>query len=308
MILPKLRLPSSQQLRFINKLYYPTTPIRWDTRLFPDFAFDDKECGNYNQKINVGDRLWIQYRTSYNRVDVHLVDAKTQLSVQQYMSTMIHEYVDTDGTTMYMNEVVIDTSLAGKYYVQVIGNSYDMPYVPFTSETFHIGNWDDTQVHKWGGNTTISDGMRWGGTPYLISNYQQIRIRSRIIDIKFGTNKSTYVDSANELTTLSAYPNSTHILEVSEIPYYLIERLSLALQHDEYYVDGMMYNVDEEFDLTTFKYRTVSTGIIPLRQVVYENYSSDPILTGDIPIFPDEIRTTGLEDRGTGIEDRKYNN
>jgi hypothetical protein len=47
---------------------------------------------------------------------------------------------------------------------------------------------------------------------------------------------------------------------------------------------------------------------IKLTQKNYYNFAEDEELTGNNPVYDDEYRTTGLEDRTTGLELRKINN
>lgn len=305
----KLTLPTSQGLRFINRLYYESTVNRYDTRLHNDFTFLDKVDNSYCQIIEQDDLTWFQFRTSYSNVDLYLVNA-TSFAKTTLSSSTIYSYTDDDDDTMFVHNCTVDlSSSVGTFYIEVIGNAYQMPYVVFWSEKFNVAaDFENTLPIKWGGNSTIADGMRWSNVSYSIDNYQQIRIQCRIIDISYGTEKSTYNDSNSELTTLNAYPNCTHILDLKQIPYYIIERISLGLQHDEFLINGVLYNIDEDFEMTNFKWQTMSTGQIPLKVVEYENYSSDEVLTGDIPVFSEVLRTTGVTDRTTGIEDRRTNN
>jgi len=281
------QISQSQQLRFINRTYYSSTPSRLDTRLFNDLTFEDREYLPYWQKLEKTDDLFFQFRTSYSTFNINLVNkstyAKTSLT-----ATPIYNYELDDGTpiVVYNCDVTL-TGLDGCYYVELELATGGLPEVTFWSEPFKVAEeWENTLLIKFGGNSTISDGFRWASTQYTIDRYQYLRIEARIIEGIPGTQKDTYDDSDIELTTLNANPIEIDTLDIKLIPYYLHEKINLALGHDEFWVNDLLYNIDEDFELTSFKQMLMRTGNIQLRRVDYENYNNYVDLEGTPLVLP----------------------
>lgn len=304
-----LTFPTSQQLRFINRTEEATTKPSFINRLYNHYIPKGIVHQRYCQLVEQTDPLIIQFRTSYTSFDMNIVKqsgyVKTSYSGQE---VEIHSYTEEDGTVMKVYNVTIDvTGLTGEYFFTLDTTTGGLPANTFWSEPFDVqAEHEDTMVLRYGGNTGINDKMRWGEESYTIDTYQQNRINSRILKPTFGINKSTYNDSDNELTNLNAYPNATDELEIREAPYYIIEKINLALGHDEFYVDDLLYNTDDELDLSMWEKKQMGSGKIPLRRVEYET-SQDDELTGDPPIPVSIARTTGIVNRTTGIVNRTIN-
>ena len=287
----KLRIPKSQQLRFVNKTYYQTTPITLDTRLFKDFTFQNRMNLTFCQKIEQTDSLIVFFRTSYPDfiLTLYKVDSIPYTETAYNGSeVLLNSYTDTDGDTIYQYNVPITlTSLSGTYQFEIKGYVTDMPEISFWSEPFQVkAEWDNTQLVKFGGNESISDGMRWGEASYVIDYWQYLRVDSRIAEVNYGMDLNNYVDSDSELTALNNYPKATHIWDLRRIPYWMVEKIKLALQHDYFEIDGTQYAIEDDFELDLWKAQLMNSGMIPLRVVEYENYTTDEVLVGDNPVIP----------------------
>lgn len=298
---------NSQQLRFVNRTLYSSTPNTFDNRLYPHVEFQDRDIVPYCQKVQQNDSLWFQFRTSFDDFNINLVDSdfnKTSLSA----GSPIYSYEIEDGTTVYIYNCDIPvSSLTGIYYVEMYFNTENKRTV-FWSEQFDVqAEHENTLLLKFGGNSGTSDGFRWASVPLEIDRYQYLRIEARMIEGIPDDQKSTYDDSDIELTTLDSNPIRIDTLDIKLIPYYLHEKINLALGHDEFYVNDELYNLDESFELTSFKDQLTRTGSIPLRKVVYENNEIYEDLEGETIVLAQELRTTGLETRTTGLEDRTIN-
>lgn len=308
----KMTFPKSQQLRFINKTYYPTTAVRYDTRLFRDFTFINRYDAAYCQKIEQTDNLVVQFRTTYPDFILTLRDKLTNTDTD-YSGTAgapIYSYTDSASDTVNVYNVTINvTALNGYYTFFVKGYSSGLPEILFESEPFEVREeHENTVLMKFGCNGSIADGMRWGEANYLLDYPQYLRIEGQMIDIFFSGEINKYIDSDSELTNLNNYPNCLYNLDFKEIPYYLVEKINLALQHDYFEIDGLQLNIDDDFETTNYKNMLFASGSIKLRQVEYENYTLDETLVGTNPTFPEELRTTGITDRTTGVTERKINN
>lgn len=278
-----LTFPISQQLRFVNRTEEANTIPTFRNRLYNHFKPKGVVHMNYCQLIEQTDPLVIQFRTSYTSFNMYLVKqngyVKTSYSGSQ---VQIHSYSADDGTSIKIYNVTIDVSnLIGEYFFTLEATSVGEPTALYWSEPFNVqAEHEDTQVFKYGGNSGIRDGVRWGDANYTIDYYQQNRINSRILTPTYGMTKSTYNDSNSELTTLNAYPNATDALEIKEVPFYIIEKLDWALGCDEFYIDDTLYNIDDDYDLSMWGKKQMGSGIIPLVLVEYAN-TDDILQTGD---------------------------
>jgi hypothetical protein len=179
-----LHIPQSQQLRAIRRNSYATTKPTLDNRLFPDIEFNERDYVPYCELVQQDDEVWMQIVTSYVDIEYTLVKAsdstKTTLT-----ATPVYSYDLSDGTTLtYYNINVPVASITGEYYVQIKTLDPDLPEAIIWTEKMNIQEeHEGTLLLKWGGNSGISDGMRWATVAYEIDRYQQIRIEL------IGTNK-----------------------------------------------------------------------------------------------------------------------
>lgn len=279
-------IEASNGLRFVNRTKYSSTLNTFDTRLFPHIEFQDRSVIEYHPKIEQEDDTWVQFKTSFEDFNINLVDPSDFSKTVISYSAPIYSY-DEDGTTINVYNTDIDlSSVTGCYYIE-FELFADGLRTRFWSETFNVQEeHPNTSVCKWGGNSSIQDGMRWASVAYEVDRYQQIRIDARIIEPLYDAVKSNYDDSDMESTTLKDEPTATHTLDIKEIPFYLHEKINLGLGHDEFYVNDVLYNIDEGFELISFKEQLMRSGSIPLRKVEYENPNNYEDLEGETFTLP----------------------
>jgi hypothetical protein len=175
------------------------------------------------------------------------------------------------------------TSLSGVYYLILRSYQPLQPYITFYSEKFHIkSEWENTLLMKWQGNTTINDGMYW-------EKYQNLRVEGKITKTEYGANKAFYDDSNYELITLRFNPSLTYRLDIQKIPYWIAEKINLAVGHDEFWCNDLLLNTSDVLDLENFNGTTLFKGQLMLKAVEYENYSNVEELEGNAPIFVDSF-------------------
>ena len=298
MTAPKLHLYESQQLRFVNKtqqtIDIAAGKYDFSKMMFADyFVFSDVKDLNYVgycSLIEQGDTTFIQFPTTYTDFNLTLVKVSpyTETSYNG-VETLVTTYTDIAGDSVNVYNVVLPTSsLSGEYYFKIVGNTPSFPVVEWWSEPFEIAaDHEETVVLKWGGNSTKNDGLTWSNVAYEIDTYQQIRIEAKILSPKYSIGQNTYDDSDTELTTLRVYPTATHVLYIKKIPWYIYEKICLAIGHDEFKINDVLYNTAEDFELTDFTSQLYFSGTIPLRLVEYQNNTVMPTLTGDAPVFAD---------------------
>ena len=304
------QISTSNQLRFVNRTSYYNTPETFDTRLFNHLTFQDRDYVPYSQKIQNDDDCWFDFKTSYTDFNLYLVNKSDSSKTTLAYSVAGNETTLTDGTILIYYRCNVDvTALDGCYYIECECVTATLPYQIIWSEEFNVKEeHENTLIIKWGGNSSINDGMNWASVPYEIDRYQQMRIEARIIDPDYDSEKDTYNDSNMEQTTQNDDQIGLHTIDIKLIPFYLHQKIKVALGHDEFYANNVLYNTDEDWKLDKFKEQLMRTGNIQLRVVDYENYNNYTELTGDLPVFETVLRTTGLTDRTTALTDRKTNN
>jgi hypothetical protein len=256
-----------------------------DTR-YKDLYFLDRDFVPYCQLIEQNDPLWTQFSTSFVDFTINLVDSNWNKTALSY--SPLPSYVNQDGVTIYRYSFDVNvSSLTGIYYIEAIFRE-DSKQTVYWSEEFDVQEeHENTLLLKCGGNTTMNDGMYWASTAYEIDRYQQFRIEARTIEGIYKSIKSTYDDSDIELTTLSADLTGIYTLDIKEIPFYLDEKINCYLGHDEFYINEQLFNIEEDYELTSFKEQLMRTGNIQFRKVVYENYNNWVEQEGDDIVIPE---------------------
>jgi len=283
------QISTSNQLRFVNRTSYYNTPETFDTRLFNHLTFQDRDYVPYSQKIQNDDDCWFDFKTSYTDFNLYLVNKSDSSKTTLAYSVAGNETTLTDGTILIYYRCNVDvTALDGCYYIECECVTPTLPYQIIWSEEFNVKEeHENTLIIKWGGNSSINDGMNWASVPYEIDRYQQMRIEARIIDPDYDSEKDTYNDSNMEQTTQNDDQIGLHTIDIKLIPFYLHQKIKVALGHDEFYANNVLYNTDEDWKLDKFKEQLMRTGNIQLRVVDYENYNNYTELTGDLPVFAD---------------------
>lgn len=291
---PKLNPYESQQLRFYNKTQQA---IDIGNRIFnlknmgfaDYFMFSDVKdliYIPYCWPVENGDSVLVQFPTTYSTFTLTLIKTnpytETNYTGQAQLFTT---YEDTDGDTVNVYNVPIDvSSLTGEYYFKIVGNTSGFPPVEYWSEPFNVqSRYEETLLIKSGGNSTKNDGMFWSLTPYTIDDdlYQYLRIEAKLWKQSFDPGQNTYDDSDTELTTLRVYPTATHVLSIKKVPWFIYEKLILAIGHDEFWANEILFNTAEDFEITEYPEQAYVSISIPLREVVYQENTVMPILTGD---------------------------
>lgn len=111
------------------------------------------------------------------------------------------------------------------------------------SECFKMGTFDCTQVLSWSSNEN-SYGYTYEGT-----NFQhEVRLQSKLWQPGYKKEKKeVFTDSAGTRKILTSRTKKEEILTIGEIPTYLHDAISVGVEHDNFYVDGVKY-INEETD------------------------------------------------------------
>jgi hypothetical protein len=127
-------------------------------------------------------------------------------------------------------------------------------------QTTHTG----TVLLSWQNNEAVF-GFDYSNTDFT----QYLRVKGRLWHPKFPKDrKDVFVDSAGKRRILYSRTKEEMTLDISEIPDYLHRALSIALEHDEFYVDGVGY-INEENDYSPSWRKT--SRLAPVEIIVVED-------------------------------------
>ena len=270
-------------------------------RLYEAYDYPNKYFKKSYKLVNPDDEEWYQFRTDYENVKTELFNCSGLLSTLNITSIRTE-----DNYTYY--QVDLDASLLdGFYYIRhSLEEDADKPVAHFRSDWFNVSsnnNNTNTMLIEWYGSNPNEIPMQWSGET------QQMRIRADIRTYTAGNMLATMVGSDNNIVTLTSDPINGRMLSIDNLTEYISEKMNIAVSHERFWVNGQEFKTDEPIDIGEPLGDTITyTFKVKLQEVDYLNYASDPVLTGDLPVFPDTLRTTGLTTRTTGLTDRKTNN
>jgi hypothetical protein len=109
------------------------------------------------------------------------------------------------------------------------------------TECFKMGTFDCTQLLSWSNNENAYDHV-YEGTSFQ----HEMRVRSKLWMPKYPKDKKevfTFSNGARKI--LTSRTKKEDVLTIEEMPEYLHDSLSVGVEHDNFYVDGVKY-INEE--------------------------------------------------------------
>lgn len=235
-----VRLPKVNDLRFVridtrsgkkqNKDEYLLSEL-----IYPVFSYEfDKK-----QKYNIGDSILNQIITKYtiNKVELYtsndvLVSDLTSDLVQARTPVTTDDY----GTVNYWNHEIDTTPLFGDYYILLTINSTQL----YKSEIFRSQGLTDANgvlIQYYNDTESKSgDGVHYNGSMIF-----KFWIDGRIYTPEFNEERTIY-NSFNFIPeVLKGVAQRYDILEYGTIPWFISEKLNLAIQHDNFKINGIDY-------------------------------------------------------------------
>ena len=248
----------------------PQTPFN---RKYCEIDYINKYFIDYKQKVNQTDDLWFQFRTDYNNFTVYLVDSLGTKTAQTVV-----ELTTYDNWTYYQVNVDV-SSLEGVYYIQTSAESDNYKAINnWYSNEFHVKeSHPNTLLKEWYGNAAIDVPMIWG------DKTQEFRVEGTMFDMS-GFDAVTSMDSDNNDHFLSYKPVLKQLLQIELLPSIYVRVLNIAIGHDTFKVNGQVYTAEGGFEAGDRLGQTLMyIPKIELKVKDYQNYSSDPELTGTVP-------------------------
>lgn len=106
---------------------------------------------------------------------------------------------------------------------------------------------------------------------YSTGIVNRFRITSRIGLPKNAGQITGMEDSTRKYIKLNEYLTRVHDFEVWDIPFYLMEKIQVALAHDTVSINGVRYVTEEKMEVTEFDSEVIMHGRAKIRQYDFEN-------------------------------------
>lgn len=274
-------IQKAQALRFVNLNRY-VLPQNYDDRLVMDLIYPSTVNNQYLQSFQNSDYLRIHYRTDYTVYTISLIDSSGNATIITANQALI--FTDANGLSYYNLDIDI-SNLTGCYYVKIYLVEAEKPINTFVSESFFVSETiKDTVWVEWYGNLrSYDDGMYWTG------EYKQgVRLKARLRDYELSQSKNVYENVNYTPQTLKTKPNRAIIMDVDLVAQWIIEKLNIGLNHDNFWVNGVEYNNDEAVINTALGDLLAYKTSITLIELNYQNGQSRELF-GELPIIP-EVR------------------
>lgn len=284
-----IRFIESNSLEFRREedINSPQTP---SNRLYNDITYFNQYRIPYCQKVEQTDDLWFQFRTDYIDFYFYLYDENGTETALTYLE--IETY---DNFTTY--QINVDASLlSGYYYIRgVFATDVGKPIANYHSQNFNVKeSFANTLLIEWYGNSAIDIPMEWE----YQTKTQELRIEGELIATPISE-ATTTVGSDNNPYFTDFVVIDKYILQIELLPDYLAKILNIAIGHDLIRINGQEYCALGGFDTGDRLGRSqMYKPNVEIQTKDYQNYSSDPEITGDLPVIP---ATTIMASSGVSI-------
>lgn len=251
----------ANSLNFIDESLF-SEPQTFDNRLYFDIQLKNLFRHPYLQKFKQTSNLWVQIQTNYSTVKAYLIGAST-VEITSYISLLY----TNEGVDWYVLKPSL-SALDGQYKIRIEITDSVRGTKYFTSEYFEVKDaFVNTSTVKWYNEDEFGydSGIFW-------DEPQEMIVDGQITTPVSGGEKTIATDSDNEIKNISSFPAIFDTFKIYKIPYYMNEKLALALNHSYFEVNGIKYQSDEQAKLTIMEGSLMFKGELILRRVTYEKY------------------------------------
>lgn len=274
-----VEIAKSNVLRYVRTDNQSGTEQTLNNRLLTNMTIPNTSMDwNYFQKFKIADLIPTQII-----IDVSEVTAIDSFKVYDFEDDSLKATITIPAVTLTKDDVtygtvnwydfIINTSgYNGYYYVIVTINTTQL----YQSEPFNVFAFtdDDGILLKWYNNiiSRYNDGIYYDGTQLNI-----MRLESRFFHIEPGQEKTVYKGLLGRINILKGQPLMFIMLQLSGVPYWIFEKINIALQHDNFFINNEEFQTDEKFSIKHIKQgeqgTLITTGEVKLQQVNYEEYT-----------------------------------
>jgi hypothetical protein len=265
-------IPKAQALRFIN-INERSKVQNYDNTFAERLRYAETSPYHYTQKFQKTDTLWVQFRTNYTTVNAYLVD-KNNTRINK-TGDLIILFTDSSGRSYY-NLPIDLTIIEGCYFIEFTGSDIDKSTFTFQSEIFDVvTEVKDSILIEWFGNDAYDDMMHWDGIN------QSIRVVGRDRNLSPEQSKSIYENTDYAPITLKSKPIRLLQVDINIVPYWVIEKINIALSHDKFYIQNVQYNSEDIIESEVKGDSQMYSATITLTQLNFED-GEDKQITGGV--------------------------
>ena len=269
-------LPPSQALRFINKNEL-TDLQNYGNRFAYRLLYPNTLDYNYAQKFLNSDPLWVHFRTNYTSITAYLVEEKQSVSIRTDISANLTAVYTDSSDRVYYNLPIDLSALDGCYFIEFQGSDIDKDTFTIQSEVFYIvDSMPRSILIEWFGNYSYNDMMHW------VSDKQFVRVDGSDRNFIAGQNKTIYENSNYAPITLKSKSLRQLEIIVDSVPYWVIEKINIALSHDEFYCNSVQYNGEDVIEAERMGDSQMYKGTVTVTQIDFENGEDRQITNGEI--------------------------
>ncbi len=155
---------------------------------------------------------------------------------------------------------------AGKYYLTISGT--DLQFDPFSarSEPIELATeHPDTLLLEYVNkdNAFLMD--------YTTGIVNKLRISARVGLPRNAGQIVGMEDSVRRYIKLNEYVTRIHDFEVWDVPFYLMEKIQIALAHDTVTINGIAFATEEKMEVQDFESEVTMHGKAKIRKIEFEN-------------------------------------
>lgn len=273
-----VRLMKSNDLRWVCTSHRSGYTQNKDEYLLSELNYINFNLDfTYNQKFNINDSILNQIATIHDIDSIILYNSSgVEINDLTGDASLVRSVVTTEyGTVNYYNHTINTAALLGVYYVIItigVDSGTDRTY---RSELFEIKsmNADDGVYIEYSNNTAskYSDGIYYNGSMTF-----KFWIEGRIYDMELGEEKTMFNNFNYQPEVLKGQPIRGDILRYGKVPWFISEKLNLALQHDNLTINGIEYRSEEAVNDKMIQGDITGTlireGSVVVRPQKYESY------------------------------------
>lgn len=267
--------PKAQALRFIDK-NERTNQQTYDNRFADQLKYPHTLPLNFKQRFLNTDPLWCHFRTNYTGITAYLVLETESTSTRTDITGDLIEVYEDSSERKYYNLPIDLSGLDGCYFIEFVVSDVDKPLNTIQSELFHVvEEMPNSVLIEWFGNDAYDDKMHWTDLK------QFVRIDGSDRNLSPDQSKSIYENSDYAPITLKSKPLRKLELIINKVPYWVIEKINIALNHDDFYCNTVQYNGEDVIEPTILGDTQLYSGTVLVTQLDFEN-GEDTEISGEI--------------------------
>lgn len=272
-----VRIAKGNALRFVRTDNQSGTEQTLDNRLLTDMVIPNtSDDWNFFQKFDntgAGDQINTQIATIHTIDSFKTYNFLTDAEVESIaLPSPSYTIVDATYGTVNFYDFNIDCSGYGGYYYVIATINTTQLYRCEPFYVFDFTNSDGVLIKCY--NETNSDYN--DGIDYTASPINLMRLDARFVPAPPGQIKTVFTSFLGKKVNLKGQPLRFMSLQLGGVPWWIIEKLNIAIQHDTFTINNESFTTDEDLESTNIKQGEIATyiytGSIQFQQDNFEDY------------------------------------